>query len=53
MRWYSPPDWTESETSTEDGCFSHGGESLSTRGQLSRRMQKEGVVAVLPMITVT
>ncbi|KAJ1441341.1 Rab3 GTPase-activating protein catalytic subunit [Sesbania bispinosa] len=42
VRWYSPPDWTESEASTEDSGFTDGGESLSSRGQLSRRMQKEG-----------
>ncbi|KAK7387099.1 hypothetical protein VNO78_27609 [Psophocarpus tetragonolobus] len=42
VRWYSPPDWTESEGSTEDGDSCYGGESMSTRGQLSLRMQKEG-----------
>ncbi|KAK7316777.1 hypothetical protein RJT34_00493 [Clitoria ternatea] len=42
VRWYSPPDWTESEGSAEDGDFFDGGESLSTKGQLSLRMQKEG-----------
>ncbi|KAK2387197.1 rab3 GTPase-activating protein catalytic subunit [Trifolium repens] len=44
VRWYSPPDWIESEASTEDSCSSDGSgsESLSTRGRLSRRMQKEG-----------
>ncbi|KAK7305142.1 hypothetical protein VNO77_43042 [Canavalia gladiata] len=42
VRWYSPPDWTENEESTEDSNFFNGGESLSTKGQLSLRMQKEG-----------
>ncbi|XP_027342313.1 rab3 GTPase-activating protein catalytic subunit-like [Abrus precatorius] len=42
VRWYSPPDWTESEGSTEDSDSFYGGESLSTKGQLSLRMQKEG-----------
>ncbi|KAL5177994.1 Rab3 GTPase-activating protein catalytic subunit [Glycine soja] len=42
VRWYSPPDWSESEGSTEDRDSSYGGESMSTRGQLSLRMQKEG-----------
>ncbi|QCD78293.1 Rab3 GTPase-activating protein catalytic subunit [Vigna unguiculata] len=42
VRWYSPPDWTESEGSTEDKDSSYCGESMSTKGQLSLRMQKEG-----------
>ncbi|GAU20450.1 hypothetical protein TSUD_130080 [Trifolium subterraneum] len=44
VRWYSPPDWIESEASTEDSSSSDGSgsESLSTRGRLSRRMRKEG-----------
>ncbi|XP_061368119.1 uncharacterized protein LOC133311118 [Gastrolobium bilobum] len=42
VRWHSPPDWIESEASTEDSDFLDGGESLSVRGQLSRRMRKEG-----------
>uniref|UniRef100_A0A5B7AUH3 Rab3GAP catalytic subunit conserved domain-containing protein n=1 Tax=Davidia involucrata TaxID=16924 RepID=A0A5B7AUH3_DAVIN len=37
VRWHSPPDWMETETDTFDG-----GDLLSTRGQLSSRMQKEG-----------
>ncbi|KAL1332865.1 hypothetical protein HN51_061640 [Arachis hypogaea] len=41
VRWHSPPDWTESEASVEDSDFFEGCES-SSRGQLSRRMQKEG-----------
>ncbi|CAJ1964079.1 unnamed protein product [Sphenostylis stenocarpa] len=42
VRWYSPPDWTENEGGSEDGDSLHCGESMSTRGQLSLRMQKEG-----------
>ncbi|OWM70305.1 hypothetical protein CDL15_Pgr027206 [Punica granatum] len=38
VRWHSPPDWTEAEECETD-CF----DSLSTKGQLSRRMQKEGL----------
>lgn len=46
MRWYSPPDWIVSEANSDDSCFSDGVESLSTKGQLSQRMQKEGIVTV-------
>ncbi|XP_020230555.1 uncharacterized protein LOC109811275 [Cajanus cajan] len=42
VRWYSPPDWTESEESPKDRDSFYGGESMSARGQLSLRMQKEG-----------
>ncbi|XP_038685263.1 uncharacterized protein LOC119985143 isoform X1 [Tripterygium wilfordii] len=42
VRWHSPPDWTESEASNESDDFFDGGDASSTRGQLSRRMQKEG-----------
>ncbi|KAF7815840.1 rab3 GTPase-activating protein catalytic subunit [Senna tora] len=42
VRWYSPPDWIESESSTEAQESLDGSESLSTKGQLSLRMQKEG-----------
>ncbi|OIW13426.1 hypothetical protein TanjilG_33075 [Lupinus angustifolius] len=42
VRWHSPPDWTESEAGTEDNDFFDSSELLSTRGQLSLRMQKEG-----------
>ncbi|KEH33845.1 rab3 GTPase-activating protein catalytic subunit isoform X2 [Medicago truncatula] len=44
VRWYSPPDWTEIEASTEDSCSSDGSgsDSSSNRGHLSRRMRKEG-----------
>ncbi|KAJ4725116.1 Rab3 GTPase-activating protein catalytic subunit [Melia azedarach] len=42
VRWHSPPDWTENDQSNEaKECFD-GGDSSSTRGQLSCRMQKEG-----------
>ncbi|XP_031406043.1 uncharacterized protein LOC116214742 isoform X1 [Punica granatum] len=37
VRWHSPPDWTEAEE-----CETVSFDSLSTKGQLSRRMQKEG-----------
>ncbi|XP_028754222.1 rab3 GTPase-activating protein catalytic subunit isoform X2 [Neltuma alba] len=45
VRWHSPPDWSECEQDAEAKDSSDGGdsaESLSTRGQLSQRMQKEG-----------
>ncbi|KAG4952948.1 hypothetical protein AAZX31_14G021400 [Glycine max] len=42
VRWHSPPDWTDNEASTEDSDVFDSGEPLSARGQLSRRMQKEG-----------
>ncbi|KAL2322678.1 hypothetical protein Fmac_027057 [Flemingia macrophylla] len=42
VRWYSPPDWTASEENPEDRDSFYGGESMSARGQLSLRMQKEG-----------
>ncbi|KAI4307988.1 hypothetical protein L6164_031109 [Bauhinia variegata] len=42
VRWHSPPDWTESEPGAEANEFFDTCESLSTKGQLSRRMQKEG-----------
>ncbi|KAF2314205.1 hypothetical protein GH714_024058 [Hevea brasiliensis] len=40
VRWHSPPDWTD--ILDEANEFSEGGDASSTRGQLSRRMQKEG-----------
>lgn len=40
VRWHSPPDWTEDETSSDMDDTSEGGDSV--KGQLSRRMQKEG-----------
>lgn len=42
VRWHSPPDWTDNEASIEDSDVFDSGESLSSKGQLSRRMQKEG-----------
>ncbi|GAV72901.1 Rab3-GTPase_cat domain-containing protein [Cephalotus follicularis] len=42
VRWHSPPDWTESEPHNEANKSLDGGDSLSIRGQLSTRMQKEG-----------
>ncbi|KAK6934476.1 Rab3GAP catalytic subunit, conserved domain [Dillenia turbinata] len=43
VRWHSPPDWTETELRGEsDDFFSGEGDPLGSRGQLSRRMQKEG-----------
>lgn len=48
VRWYSPPDWTENEAKTEDSyssddSSSSSSELMSTRGQLSQRMRKEGM----------
>lgn len=41
----------ESEGSTEDRDSFYGGESMSSRGQLSLRMQKEGrCTNVLPIV---
>ncbi|KAJ0046143.1 hypothetical protein Pint_04100 [Pistacia integerrima] len=40
VRWHSPPDWTASEQSNEDDF--DGSDFLSAKGQLSRRMKKEG-----------
>ncbi|XP_022848442.1 uncharacterized protein LOC111370801 [Olea europaea var. sylvestris] len=42
VRWHSPPDWMENETNTEVNETSDGGDLLSVKGQLSRRMKKEG-----------
>ncbi|KAL8505542.1 hypothetical protein ACS0TY_016691 [Phlomoides rotata] len=42
VRWHSPPDWTEDGTSSDLDDTSEGGDSSSIKGQLSRRMQKEG-----------
>ncbi|GAU18100.1 hypothetical protein TSUD_52110 [Trifolium subterraneum] len=42
VRWHSPPDWTDNEACIEDSDVFDSGESLSAKGQLSRRMQKEG-----------
>lgn len=43
MRWHSPPDWTETDQSDEAKESSDGSDSSSMKGQLSRRMQKEGI----------
>lgn len=54
VRWHSPPDWTECEQSTEAKECSDGGEtceSWSTKGHLSRRMQKEGAVILQFIVT--
>ena len=44
VRWYSPPDWIEREPNSEAQESFDGSGSLSNRGSLSLRMQKEGVV---------
>ncbi|KAL0311003.1 UNVERIFIED_CONTAM: Rab3 GTPase-activating protein catalytic subunit [Sesamum angustifolium] len=41
VRWHSPPDWMENDTSSDLENASDGGD-VSTKGQLSSRMQKEG-----------
>lgn len=42
VRWHSPPDWTENESGNDSDASTGGGDSTSSRGRLSRRMQKEG-----------
>ncbi|KAG9439225.1 hypothetical protein H6P81_019390 [Aristolochia fimbriata] len=42
IRWHSPPDWAESESSGELEGSSDSGDSSSRKGRLSSRMQKEG-----------
>ncbi|XP_054818015.1 uncharacterized protein LOC129317687 [Prosopis cineraria] len=42
VRWYSPPDWKEREPSAEAQECLDSSDSLSNRGSLSLRMQKEG-----------
>lgn len=42
VRWHSPPDWMETESSLGAKETLDGGDLLSARGQLSSRMQKEG-----------
>ncbi|KAL2476335.1 hypothetical protein Adt_37071 [Abeliophyllum distichum] len=42
VRWHSPPDWMENDANTEVNKTSDGCDLLSVKGQLSRRMQKEG-----------
>ncbi|KAJ0982957.1 hypothetical protein J5N97_011212 [Dioscorea zingiberensis] len=41
IRWFSPPDWRESDSDNEENV-SAGDNSTSRRGRLSRRMQEEG-----------
>ncbi|XP_031377773.1 rab3 GTPase-activating protein catalytic subunit-like isoform X2 [Punica granatum] len=41
VRWHSPPDWTEADESIEGDDFFDGTDA-SSRGLLSKRMQKEG-----------
>jgi len=50
VRWHSPPDWTDNEASVEDSDVFDSGELLSARGQLSRRMQKEGILSVFSIM---
>ncbi|CAO2835931.1 unnamed protein product [Amaranthus hypochondriacus] len=40
VRWHSPPDWNESGNDSDASTCE--GDSTSSRGRLSRRMQKEG-----------
>ncbi|CAO2833578.1 unnamed protein product [Amaranthus hypochondriacus] len=40
VRWHSPPDWNESGNDSDASTY--GEDSTSSRGRLSRRMQKEG-----------
>ncbi|KAI3466262.1 hypothetical protein Pfo_022925 [Paulownia fortunei] len=42
VRWHSPPDWMENDTSSDLDDTSDGGDLSSVKGQLSMRMQKEG-----------
>ncbi|KAG8365093.1 hypothetical protein BUALT_Bualt18G0068400 [Buddleja alternifolia] len=42
VRWHSPPDWLENESSTDLEDTSNNVDSISVKGQLSGRMQKEG-----------
>ncbi|KAJ7963783.1 rab3 GTPase-activating protein catalytic subunit [Quillaja saponaria] len=42
VRWHSPPDWSESEPSSEASESFDGTDLVFTKGQLSSRMQKEG-----------
>ncbi|XP_057486416.1 uncharacterized protein LOC130772543 isoform X1 [Actinidia eriantha] len=42
VRWHSPPDWMDTESDSKAEITSDDGDLLSTRGQLSSRMQKEG-----------
>lgn len=51
VRWYSPPDWSQSEQSDETKDFSDGGDSGCMRGHLSTRMQKEGPLLISPRVS--
>ncbi|KAK4714921.1 hypothetical protein R3W88_020828 [Solanum pinnatisectum] len=42
VRWHSPPDWMECDTNNGINETLDANDSLSGRGQLSSRMQKEG-----------
>ncbi|KAL6544489.1 hypothetical protein OROMI_023351 [Orobanche minor] len=42
VRWHSPPDWMENETIGDLVDTSDSGDLSTVKGQLSRRMQKEG-----------
>ncbi|XP_060187776.1 uncharacterized protein LOC132616975 isoform X2 [Lycium barbarum] len=42
IRWHSPPDWMEYDANDEINETLDANDSLSGRGQLSSRMQKEG-----------
>ncbi|GER54901.1 Rab3 GTPase-activating protein catalytic subunit [Striga asiatica] len=42
VRWHSPPDWMENETSNDTDDISDGSDLSIVKGQLSMRMQKEG-----------
>ncbi|KAL3364662.1 hypothetical protein AABB24_013443 [Solanum stoloniferum] len=42
VRWHSPPDWMECDTNDGINETLDANDSLSGRGQLSTRMQKEG-----------
>ncbi|KAM3396288.1 rab3 GTPase-activating protein catalytic subunit isoform X1 [Capsicum galapagoense] len=42
VRWHSPPDWMECDTNDVINETLDANDSLSGRGQLSTRMQKEG-----------
>ncbi|XP_059662466.1 uncharacterized protein LOC132308409 [Cornus florida] len=42
VRWHSPPDWMETEMTNEAEDTVDSSDLMSTRGQLSSRMQKKG-----------
>ncbi|XP_073304076.1 uncharacterized protein [Primulina huaijiensis] len=42
VRWHSPPDWMENDSSSDLNDTPDCGDVLSVKGQLSQRMQKEG-----------